>query len=65
VSSDPQETPWQPSSDAQALADLRSLTRAYIRGELSHSAFVMQFGIQCLTHDVATPRPPGSPDVLQ
>lgn len=54
------EPVWQPSSDAQALAQLRSLIRAYIRGELGHSAFVMQFAVQCLTHDVCTPRPPGT-----
>jgi hypothetical protein len=51
---------WQPTSDAQALAQLRSLIRSYIRGELSHRAFVMQFGVQCLTHDVATPRDPAT-----
>lgn len=60
MESEAEEPVWQPSTDAQALADLRSLTRAYIRGELSHSAFVMQFGVQCLTHDVGTPRPPGT-----
>lgn len=58
MASPTEEAPWQPSSDAQALAQLRSLIRAYIRGELSHSAFVMQFGVQCLTHDMATPRVP-------
>lgn len=55
------EPAWQPSTDAQALAQLRSLIRAYIRGELSHRAFVMQFGVQNLTHDLATPRPPAKP----
>lgn len=57
VGSDEAQSTWQPSTDAQALAQLRSLIRAYIRGELSHTAFVMQFGVQCLTHDLATPRP--------
>lgn len=58
VGSEAAEAVWQPSSDAQALAQLRSLIRSYIRGELSHTAFVMQFGVQCLTHDLGTPRPP-------
>lgn len=58
MASDTAEPVWQPSTDAQALAQLRSLIRAYIRGELSHSAFVLQFGVMSLTHDVATPRPP-------
>lgn len=58
MNSPSEEAAWQPSTDAQALAKFRSLTRAYIRGELSHSAFVMQFGVDCLTHDLATPRPP-------
>jgi len=60
VGSEAAEPAWQPSTDAQALAQLRGLIRAYIRGELSHTAFVMQFGIQCLTHDLATPRPPSA-----
>lgn len=51
---------WQPTTDAQALAQLRTLIRSYIRGELSHRAFVLQFGVQCLTHDVATPRNPAT-----
>jgi len=58
VASNEAEKEWQPSTDAQALANLRSLTRSYIRGELAHAAFVMQFGVQCLTHDLATPQPP-------
>jgi len=58
VHSPSEEPAWQPSTDAQALAQLRSLIRSYIRGELSHTAFVMQFGVQCLTHDLATPRAP-------
>lgn len=65
VASESEKEIWQPSSDAQALAQLRSLIRSYIRGELSHSAFVMQFGIQCLTHDVGTARPQDGPDVLR
>lgn len=65
MESEAAEPVWQPSTDAQALAQLRSLIRAYIRGELSHSAFVMRFGVQCLTHDVGTPQPPEEPDVLR
>ncbi len=56
ASEDAQST-WQPSTDAVALSQLRSLIRSYIRGELSHSAFVMRFGVQGLTHDLGTPRP--------
>lgn len=59
MASDSEAEAWQPSTDAQALAQLRTLIRAYIRGELSHRAFVLQFGVMSLTHDVATPRPPG------
>lgn len=58
MASEAEDSPWRPSTDAQALANIRSLIRSYIRGELSHSAFVLQFGIESLTHDVATPRPP-------
>lgn len=57
MSSDPTDEAWQPTTDAVALSQLRSLIRAYIRGELSHSAFVMRFGVQGLTHDLGTPRP--------
>lgn len=60
MDSDHDEAPWQPSTDAQALANLRSLVRVYLREELGHAAFVMQFGLQCLQHDVATPRPPAA-----
>lgn len=61
MGSEADEAVWQPSSDAQALAQLRSLIRAYIRGELAFRAFVLQFGVMSLTHDVATPRPPAKP----
>lgn len=64
MDSDHAESAWQPSTDAQALANLRSLVRAYLREEIGHAAFVMQFGVQCLTHDVCTPRPPEELDVL-
>lgn len=62
MASDAEDAPWEPSSDAQALAQLRSLIRAYIRGEMAFRAFVLQFGVMSLTHDVATPRPPAKPD---
>jgi len=65
MASEADEPAWQPSTEAVHSANIRSLVRAYIRGELSHSAFVMQFGVECLTHDVATPRPPREPDVLR
>lgn len=57
VASDPRSEEWQPTTDAVALSQLRSLIRSYIRGELSHSAFVMRFGVQGLTHDLGTLRP--------
>jgi len=58
MASEAEEPVWQPSTDAQALAHLRSLIRSYIRGELSHAQMVLQFGLANLTHDVGTPRPP-------
>lgn len=61
MNSPKEDAPWEPSTDAQALAQLRSLIRAYIRGELAFRAFVLQFGVMSLTHDVATPRPPAKP----
>lgn len=60
VDSEADETAWEPSTDAQAFANLRSLVRAYIRREVSEQAFIMQFGLIGLQHDVATPRPPGA-----
>jgi len=60
VASEDDAAPWQPSTDAQALANIRSLVRTYIRGDISHGQFVLQFALQCLTHDVATPRPPSA-----
>lgn len=57
MASDPTDEAWQPTTDAVALSQLRSLIRSYIRGELSHSAFVMRFGVQGLTHDLGTLRP--------